>query len=60
MRYYGNVPCECGSHKAYWTGTTLRVYLCDACRKNKKAFEDHAEWVNARRNNLKEWNNGNR
>lgn len=27
------VPCECGSLDAYWSGDTLRIYLCDACRQ---------------------------
>lgn len=25
------IPCECGSHDAYWHGDTQRVYVCPRC-----------------------------
>lgn len=44
--YYAQrvIPCECGSREAYWHGTTLRWYGCDACwvkiKAQNPAFRD--------------------
>jgi hypothetical protein len=39
------VPCECGSHEAYWHGPEggVRVYCCDKCWSKIESKEKEKE-----------------
>ncbi len=40
------MPCECGSHDAYWHGPEygLREYACDACWRRLQAASGANYW----------------